>query len=203
MVWKIGTVVDLLHVNGTDLNSDLPSSFAGKSYLLDHGAKEMKMLNSRIAALQSKIMELENTNSHLTSFLQISSLLATSFPAQSTSDSSSNSEGISCNFNEETLNSSLEPINRKRAVANCCKEVTIDLQGVCEKHHETLACGWSQFYLWQPRGARKGIRNDIRNCKFSHWRQRTEERVDRVVVTRYLSKTFGWYASSILGPALL
>lgn len=140
--------MDLLHVNGTDLNSDLPSSFAGKSYLLDHGAKEMKMLNSRIAALQSKIMELENTNSHLTSFLQISSLLATSFPAQSTSDSSSNSEGISCNFNEETLNISLEPINRKRAVANCCKEVTIDLQGVCEKHHETLACGWSHSFIY-------------------------------------------------------
>ena len=139
---KFASVVDLL--NGTDLNSDSPSSFGGKSCPSDHGAKEMKMLNSRIAELQSKIMELENNNSHLTSFIP----LATSSPSQSTSDSSSNSAGTSCSFIEETLNSSLGPINRKRAVANRCKEVTADLGGVCEKYHETLACVLGHSFIY-------------------------------------------------------
>ena len=49
---NFASVVDLL--DGTDLNSDSPSSFGRKSCPSDHGAKEMKMLNSRIAELQSK-----------------------------------------------------------------------------------------------------------------------------------------------------
>ena len=46
-------------LNGIDLDSDSPSSFGGKCCPSDHGAKEMKMLNTRIAELESKIMELE------------------------------------------------------------------------------------------------------------------------------------------------
>lgn len=107
----------------------------------------MKMLNFRIVVFQLKIMELENINSYLIFFFQIFLLLAIFFLVQLISDSSSNSEGISCNFNE-ILNSFLEFINRKRVVVNCCKEVIIDLQGVCEKYYEILVCGWSYSFIY-------------------------------------------------------
>ena len=101
----------------------------------------MKMLNSRIK-------KLENSNSHLTNFLPISSPLAASSPSQSSSDNSGSSAGTSCSFIEEILNSSLGPVNTKRAVANHCKGVTADLEGVCEKYHETLACVFGHSFIY-------------------------------------------------------
>ena len=46
------------------------------------------------------------------------------------------------------MNSSLGPINRKRAVANHCKEVTADLEGVCEKYNKTLACVLGHSFIY-------------------------------------------------------
>ena len=102
---KFASVVDSL--NGIDLDCDSPSSFGGKSFPSDHGVKEMEMLKSRIAALESEIKELERNNRNLNSFLPTSPPLATSSPSQSSSDSSSSSAGSSSSFIEETLNSAL------------------------------------------------------------------------------------------------
>lgn len=156
---KFASVVDLL--NGFELNSDSTSSFGGKSCPSDNGAKEMKILNSRIAELESKIMELENSNSHLTNFLPISPPLAASSPSQSSSDNSGSSAGTSCSFIEETLNSSLGPINTKRAVANHCKGVTADLEGVCEKYHETLACVLGHSFIYGSQEEKEKVSETI------------------------------------------
>ena len=134
--------------NGIDLDCDSPSSFGRKSFPLDNGAKEMKILKSTIAEFESEIKELERNNRNLSSFLPTSPPLATSSPSQSSSNSSSSSAGSSSSFIEETLNSALGPINRKRAVANHCKEVTAALDGMCEKCHESLACVLGNSFIY-------------------------------------------------------
>ena len=122
---------------------------------MDHGTKEM-VLNSRITELESKIMEVEKRNSYLNSIIPTSLPLATSSPSQSSSDSSSNSS-----FIEETLNSMLGPINTKRAVANHCKEVTADLEGVCEKYHETLACVLGHSFIYGSQEEKEKVSQTI------------------------------------------
>ena len=153
---KFASVVDSL--NGIDLGSDSPSGFGGKCSPSDHGTKE---INSRITELESKIMELEKRNSYLTSFIPTSPPLATSSPSQSSSDSSSSSAGSNSSFIEETLNSMLGPINTKRAVANHCKEVTADLEGVCEKYHETLACVLGHSFIYGSQEEKEKVTQTI------------------------------------------
>ena len=45
------------------------------------------------------------------------------------------------------MNSSLGPINRKRA-ANHCKEVTVHLESICEKYHKILACVLGSSFIY-------------------------------------------------------
>ena len=156
---KFASVVDTL--NGIDLDCDSPSSFGGKSFPSDHGTKEMEMLKSKSSELESEIKELEKNNKNLDSFLLTSQPLAASSPSQSSSNSSSSSAGSSSSFIEETLNSALEPINRKRAVAKHCKEVTADLDGVCEKYHETLACVLGNSIIYGGEEEKEKVSNDI------------------------------------------
>ena len=148
-------------LNGIDLDCDSPSSFGGKSFPSDHGTKEMEMLKSKSSELESEIKELEKNNKNLDSFLLTSQPLAASSPSQSSSNSSSSSAGSSSSFIEETLNSALEPINRKRAVAKHCKEVTADLDGVCEKYHETLACVLGNSIIYGGKEEKEKVSNDI------------------------------------------
>lgn len=136
---KFAPVVEA--VNRIVLDRESPCSFGGKTDELDHSAQQMELLKSRIAELESQIKELEQNNA-LNSFLPFSSPLATSSPSHSSSNASTSScsdSSSASSFIEETLNGPLGHITKKRRVAGQCKKFIIDLDGVCEKYHETLA----------------------------------------------------------------
>ena len=78
---------------------------------------------------------------------------------------------------KETLNSPLlGPTAKKREVAQECRNVTAEKDGVLEKYYESLACVRKQFALWWRKTERQGIRNHIRDSKFGDeckWRQKS------------------------------
>ena len=68
---------------------------------------------------------------------------------------------------KETLNSSsLGPTAKKREVAQECRNLTEEKDGVLAKYYESLACVWKQFALWWRQTESQGIRNNIRDSKF-------------------------------------
>ncbi|KAL9970998.1 hypothetical protein ACROYT_G023472 [Oculina patagonica] len=119
-----------------------------------HGADELQKLQSRIAELESEIRKMEMNSSCLNSFLPSSPPFAASSPSHSPSEpesinNSSSSNSSDSSVIEETLNSSsLGPIAKKRKVAQECRKVTDEIDGVLEKYHESLACVLANSLLY-------------------------------------------------------
>lgn len=62
------------------------------------------------------------------------------------------------------MSSPLGPITKKRRVAHYCKNVTEQLDGVLEKHHETLACVLGNSFIYgdeEERGRVSGTLSEI------------------------------------------
>ena len=124
---------------------DEPCNLGGKSVLSD-GSHEFQKLQLKVAKLESEIKELEKKNECWNSFIPFSPPLATSSPSNSSSneDSSSSSSVI-----EETLKSpSIGPTLKKRKVAQECRRVAVEVDGVLAKYHETLACVLGNSFLY-------------------------------------------------------
>ncbi|KAL9976875.1 hypothetical protein ACROYT_G014213 [Oculina patagonica] len=157
---KFIPVVDAVNRIALDECKEKPRcSFGGKSFDSNQGSPELQKLNSKITELGEQIKNLEKTNEFLSSFLPLSSPLATSSPSHLNESSNSNTSGTrnnsdsGCGSNtsliEETLKSnSIDPTVKKRKVAKECRKVTEELDGVLAKYHESLACVLGNTFLY-------------------------------------------------------
>ena len=152
---KSSHVVNAL--NGIKLDSDLSCSFGGKGFTVNpnaQSASEIELMKTKIARLEWEIKELERKSGSLNSYLPTSPPLAASTPSNYSSSSSSigrngsNNSNSSSSFIKETLSSPLGPITKQRRVANYCKNVTEQLDGVLGKYHETLACVLGNSFIY-------------------------------------------------------
>ena len=139
-------------LNGIALDEcEPPCSLGGKSSLSNHGSHELQVLQSRIAELESELKELEKKSEFVNSFVSLSPPLATSSPSHCPNESSdsSSSNRSSSSVIEETLRSpSIGPTLKKRKVSQECRKVTVELDGVLAKYHETLSCVLGNSFLY-------------------------------------------------------
>ena len=171
---KFSPVVNAL--NGIKLDSDLSCSFGRKGFTVNLNAKsasEIELMKTKIARLEWEIKEVERKSGSLNSYLPTYPPLAASTPSNDgksnssssiASNGSNNSRSSNSSFIKETLRSPLGPITKKRRVANYCKNVTEQLDGVLEKYHETLACVLGNSFIYgdeEERGRMSGTLSEI------------------------------------------
>ena len=133
-------------VNGVALEFD-PCSLGGKTYF---GAQDQtpspcfQTISAEIENWKSRFAVIEQEYSTSSTSSSVTNVCSTPvLPSRPSSSSSSPLSSCSLLGNssiEETKKSPLGPTLKKREVARQCRVITKDLDGVCEKYHESLAC---------------------------------------------------------------
>ena len=128
--------------------------------------QEAFQLKARIAELEAEVTKLKNaqdsTSSTSSSVTNVCSTpVLPSRPSSSSSSPLSSCSSLGNSSIEETKKSSLGPTLKKREVARQCRVITKDLDGVCEKYHESLACVLGNSFIYGNEEDRQSVSKTV------------------------------------------
>ena len=147
---------------------DSKPSFGGKNF--NFGAPQYSTLEgidaqlldwkARFHAAHQEMQQLRKTISELEEVIVEPQRGSTSvihcIPDRSSPISSCSSESSSSNI-EETKRSPLGSIIKKKEVAGQCRRIISDLNDVCDKYHESLACVLGNSFLYGNDSEKKDV----------------------------------------------